>query len=33
LTRRKHAVGPRTVAALLHEAGYSLQANRRASAH
>jgi transposase len=29
LTRMKHAVGPRTVAALLHEAGYSLQANRK----
>jgi hypothetical protein len=29
LNRRKHAVGPRTVAALLHEAGYSLQANRK----
>jgi transposase len=29
LTRRKHPVGPRTVAALLHEAGYSLQAHRK----
>ena len=29
LTRQKHPVGPRTVAALLHEAGYSLQANRK----
>jgi len=29
LTRMKHPVGPRTVAALLHEAGYSLQANRK----
>ena len=29
LTRRRHPVGPRTVATLLHEAGYSLQANRK----
>ena len=29
LTQRNHPVGPRTVAALLHEAGYSLQANRK----
>lgn len=29
LTRLGHRVGPRTVAALLHEAGYSLQANRK----
>jgi hypothetical protein len=29
LTRRGHPVGPRTVAALLHAAGYSLQANRK----
>jgi Rhodopirellula transposase DDE domain len=29
LTRRDHPVGPRTVAALLHAAGYSLQANRK----
>jgi Rhodopirellula transposase DDE domain len=29
LTRQDHRVGPRTVAALLHEAGYSLQANRK----
>jgi transposase len=29
LTRQGHRVGPRTVAALLHEAGYSLQANRK----
>ncbi len=29
LTRMKHAVGSRTVAAWLHEAGYSLQANRK----
>jgi hypothetical protein len=29
LTRRSHPVGARTVAALLHEAGYSLQANRK----
>ncbi len=29
LTRLGHPVGPRTVAALLHEAGYSLQANRK----
>jgi Rhodopirellula transposase DDE domain len=29
LTRKDHRVGPRTVAALLHEAGYSLQANRK----
>lgn len=29
LTCQKHPVGPRTVAALLHEAGYSLQANRK----
>jgi len=29
LTRRQHPVGPRTVAALLHQAGYSLQANRK----
>jgi hypothetical protein len=29
LHRQKHAVGPRTVASLLHEAGYSLQANRK----
>jgi Rhodopirellula transposase DDE domain len=29
LTRQGHRVGARTVAALLHEAGYSLQANRK----
>jgi len=29
LHRQKHAVGPRTVAFLLREAGYSLQANRK----
>jgi len=29
LTRKDHRVGPRTVATLLHEAGYSLQANRK----
>jgi transposase len=29
LARQGHQVGPRTVAALLHEAGYSLQANRK----
>lgn len=29
LTRQAHRVGPRTVAALLHQAGYSLQANRK----
>jgi hypothetical protein len=29
LTRQQHPVGPRTVAALLKEAGYSLQANRK----
>jgi hypothetical protein len=29
LTRQDHPVGPRSVAALLHEAGYSLQANRK----
>jgi hypothetical protein len=29
LTRKDHRAGPRTVAALLHEAGYSLQANRK----
>jgi Rhodopirellula transposase DDE domain len=29
LTRQDHRVGPRTVAALLHQAGYSLQANRK----
>jgi hypothetical protein len=29
LTRRDHRVGPRTVAMLLHKAGYSLQANRK----
>lgn len=29
LTRQKHGVGPRTVAALLRDAGYSLQANRK----
>lgn len=29
LTRQSHRVGPRTVAALLHDAGYSLQANRK----
>jgi len=29
LTRQSHRVGPRSVAALLHEAGYSLQANRK----
>lgn len=29
LTRIDHRVGPRTVAMLLHEAGYSLQANRK----
>jgi hypothetical protein len=29
LTRKNHRVGPRTVARLLHDAGYSLQANRK----
>ena len=29
LTRQSHAIGPSTVAALLHQAGYSLQANRK----
>jgi DDE family transposase len=29
LTRQDHRVGPRTVATLLHQAGYSLQANRK----
>jgi hypothetical protein len=29
LTRQNHPVGPRSVAALLHHAGYSLQANRK----
>jgi Rhodopirellula transposase DDE domain len=29
LTRQEHPVGPRTVAALLQKAGYSLQANRK----
>lgn len=29
LTRQDHPVGPRTVAAILHHAGYSLQANRK----
>lgn len=29
LTRQDHRVGPRTVAALLHGSGYSLQANRK----
>jgi len=29
LRKRKHPVGPTTVAKLLHEAGYSLQANRK----
>jgi Rhodopirellula transposase DDE domain len=29
LTRKRHCVGPRTVALLLHDAGYSLQANRK----
>jgi transposase len=29
LTRQQHPIGPRTVAALLKEAGYSLQANRK----
>jgi hypothetical protein len=29
LTHQDHQVGPRTVAALLHKAGYSLQANRK----
>lgn len=29
LARQDHRVGPRTVAKLLHEAGYSLQANRK----
>jgi len=29
LTRQRHPVGPRSVAALLHMAGYSLQANRK----
>jgi len=29
LTDRRHPIGPRTVAALLHKAGYSLQANRK----
>ncbi len=30
LVRQNHSVGPRTVAILLHKAGYSLQANRKA---
>jgi Rhodopirellula transposase DDE domain len=30
LVRQNHCVGPRTVAVLLHKAGYSLQANRNA---
>jgi hypothetical protein len=30
LVRQDHRVGPRTVASLLHKAGYSLQANRKA---
>jgi hypothetical protein len=29
LTRQRHPVSPRTVAGLLHQAGYSLQANRK----
>jgi len=29
LTRQRHPVGPRTVASLLHQAGYSLQGNRK----
>ena len=29
LTGKNHRVGPRTVAMLLHNAGYSLQANRK----
>ena len=29
LTKQDHPVGPRTVAKLLHESGYSLQANRK----
>jgi hypothetical protein len=29
LTHRRHSIGPRTVASLLHQAGYSLQANRK----
>jgi hypothetical protein len=29
LTRQRHPVGPRTVATLLKEAGYSLQANHK----
>jgi len=29
LTRQDHPIGPRTVAKLLHESGYSLQANRK----
>ena len=29
LTRQRHPVGPRTVAKLLHQAGYSLQGNRK----
>jgi hypothetical protein len=29
LTRQRHAASPNTVASLLHEAGYSLQANRK----
>jgi hypothetical protein len=29
LTRQRHRVSPRTVAGLLHQAGYSLQANRK----
>src|SRR5881397_1669285 len=29
LTREHHPIGPNTVAALLHQAGYSLQANRK----
>ena len=29
LTHRRHSIGPRTVALLLHQAGYSLQANRK----
>ena len=29
LTHRRHPIGPRTVSSLLHQAGYSLQANRK----
>jgi hypothetical protein len=29
LTRQQHPIGPNTVAALLHQSGYSLQANRK----